>query len=148
MRVNFVDLIDPGLFYQIPQEHQNNLSILLHKINVLREASRIPYYIRDDMNRRRAGYRTMADHRALYDEINLKRRAAGQSQLRVPEHSWHLYGAACDVADPDGRLKMWILKNIPLVEEVGIWFEDFSFTDGFVHHQIYPPGSMQRFFKP
>lgn len=148
MRVMLSDLIDPGLYYKIPQEHQINIGILLYKINVLREASQIPFNIRDDKNRQRAGYRTQDQHRELYVEINKKREEMGLVARRVPTYSRHCEGAASDILDADEKLKLWILKNMKFVEETGVWFEDFSFTDGFCHIQIYPPASMQRFFKP
>ncbi len=148
MRVQMSDLIDPGLFYQIPEEHQSNLSISLWKANVLREASKIPMFIRNETTRKRAGYRTREMHRDLYAEISKKNGRV----IKPPEYSWHLFGAAHDIADPGGRLKKWINENKEFCRVHGMYFEHFDATggldDGWVHQQIYPPGSMNMFFLP
>jgi|SRR5579859_2510870 len=64
------------------------------------------------------------------------------------QHSKHLTGQAADIYDPDGELKAWILLNLPTVEEIGFWFEAFASTPNWVHFQIVPPGSGERFFIP
>jgi hypothetical protein len=60
----------------------------------------------------------------------------------------HLFGRAVDFADGDGKLKKWILENIKLMEEIGLYMEDFNATKTWVHFQINPPKSGNRFFKP
>jgi hypothetical protein len=60
----------------------------------------------------------------------------------------HLFGRAVDFADGDGKLKKWILANIKLMEEIGLYMEDFAATKTWVHFQINPPKSGNRFFKP
>lgn len=144
MRVSLSDLIDPGLFYQIPQEHQMNLNILLWKVNVLREASKIPFYIRNDTDRKRSGYRTKQMHIEVYEEVSKK---VGHP-VKPPEYSWHLFGGGCDISDRNGELKAWVKENEDFCRQHGLYFEHFDSTPTWVHLQIYPPPSMRMFFLP
>jgi hypothetical protein len=62
--------------------------------------------------------------------------------------SKHLTGQACDIYDPYGELANWIRKNLAYAEQIGLWFEDFRCTAGWVHGQIIPPGSGRRVYIP
>lgn len=62
--------------------------------------------------------------------------------------SKHLSGQACDIADPKGELQAWIRKNMKVLEEAGLYLEDFKSTPGWVHFQCAAPGSGLRIFKP
>lgn len=62
--------------------------------------------------------------------------------------SKHLTGEAVDILDQSGRLKAWVKENIALIEEIGLWMEDFLSTPSWVHFQIVPPASGHRFFIP
>lgn len=64
--------------------------------------------------------------------------------------SSHLYGAAVDIGDSDGKLKAWLQTetgNRALIN-CGLWAEDYKSTDGWVHLQIFAPNSFSRVFKP
>ena len=60
----------------------------------------------------------------------------------------HLFGKAVDFADGNGELKKWVLNNMKVMEDAGLYMEDFSATKTWLHVQIVPPKSGKRFFKP
>ncbi len=81
-------------------------------------------------------------------------RTEGQQQNLIKQgvtsavKSKHLIGAAADIADPDGELAAWLLANPSVLREAQLWCEDPAATVGWVHFQIIPPGSGNRWFKP
>ncbi len=79
--------------------------------------------------------------RALQDALI----AQGKSKA---SNSKHLIGAAADVVDLDGAIAKWCQLNEKILEEIGLYCERFSYTRGWVHFQILPPGSGKRFFIP
>lgn len=115
--------------YPTTPEIAANLQELWKRLNRVRDAWGEPMTIT-------SGLRSQADQQ----RINPKAPA-----------SKHLLGLAADVAD-GGDLKAWILKNVPLMEKIGLWFEDFSSTPTWVHFQIKPYGSWKPgksiFFRP
>lgn len=119
----------------LPKEHQDNLKILLEKVNKIRTAYNKPMTIT-------SGYRSMDDHLRIYKEKGIT------DKSKIPMQSRHLYGLACDISDPKQELQKWIKSNIKLLEDVGLWCEDFSATKNWVHFQIVPPKSGSRFFLP
>ena len=79
--------------------------------------------------------------RSLADQKRINPSAMGSS---------HLYGAAVDIADSDGKLKSWLQTdagNLALIN-CGLWAEDYKSTNGWVHLQIFAPTSFSRVFKP
>ncbi|MBR4419674.1 MAG: hypothetical protein IKT32_02225 [Clostridia bacterium] len=79
--------------------------------------------------------------RSLADQKRINPSAMGSS---------HLYGAAVDIGDADGKLKAWLQTdtgNRALIN-CGLWAEDYKSTDGWVHLQLYAPSSFNRVFKP
>jgi uncharacterized protein YcbK (DUF882 family) len=62
--------------------------------------------------------------------------------------SKHLTGQAVDIFDQHNNLKNWVMNNIPLIEEVDLYMEDFGHTKDWVHFQTVPPKSGRRFFIP
>lgn len=77
--------------------------------------------------------------RSIKDQKRINPKAMGSS---------HLYGAAVDISDPDGKLTSWLLKNTQLLAHMGLWMEDPKYTKGWVHLQIYAPKSMNCLFIP
>lgn len=63
-------------------------------------------------------------------------------------NSAHTRGQAADILDLKGVLKTWCNDNVPLLEEIGLWMEDFDYTRAWVHMQTVPPKSGHRFFIP
>lgn len=118
----------------LENEIQNNLSILLQKVNKVRSLYGKPMIVT-------SGLRTKQHHLEIYAR-------KGIFPPKVPMKSNHLFGRAVDFADGDGKLKKWILENIKQIEEIGLYMEDFNATKTWVHFQINSPKSGNRFFKP
>jgi len=120
------------------KEHLENLEESLVKFNKLRAAYGKPLRVT-------SGYRSMERHLAIYAAKGIT------DKSKIPMKSNHLYGFAMDVVpveDDIKHLQDWIIDNVKLMEEIGLWFEDFSATRTWVHCQIVPPKSGKRFFLP
>ena len=102
----------------------DNCTILLSKINIIRYLYNKPMYVT-------SGYRPEA--------YNVK--------IGGSKSSAHIDCLAIDIKD-DGFIKNWIKKNIPLIERLGFYFEDFAYTAEWVHFTIRKPNSGKRFFIP
>ena len=113
---------------------QDNLEILLKKINEIRAAYGKPMKIT-------SGLRTMEDHLRIYAEMGIT------DKNKIPMKSRHLFGQACDVSDPDGKLMDWCIANEKVLEKVGLWCEVRDDKKR-VHFQIVPPQSGKLFFNP
>lgn len=118
-----------------PDEYKGNLLELLIRINKLRDAYSRPMLIT-------SGFRSEKDQIAIYAHKGIT------DKSKIPMRSKHLFAQACDVYDPDKQLQKWIKENVPLMEEIGLWFEDFTYTPNWVHIQTVPPKSGSRFFRP
>lgn len=77
--------------------------------------------------------------RSIKDQQRINPSAMGSS---------HLYGAAVDIADADGKFRAWLKANPNKLVECGLWAEDYTSTPSWVHLQLYAPKSMNRIFKP
>lgn len=135
MSISLKEIIKNADFNSLPEETRGNLMTLLERVNKVRDAYGKPMIVS-------SGLRMMEDHLHIYREKGIT------DQSKIPMKSRHLIGAAVDFADPKGELQSWINENVKLMEEVGLWMEDFSATKGWVHMQILPPASGNRFFKP
>lgn len=60
----------------------------------------------------------------------------------------HMKGLAVDIADADGALMNWVLRNLDLMKDLGLYFEDFRYTPTWCHFQCVPPASGKRIFVP
>ena len=116
--------------YPTTPEIDANLQMLLEKINKVRTAYAIPMIVT-------SGLRSKVQQQDLI----------AQGKSNAPK-SRHLTGEACDILDSDKALQKWCLENINLLEEFGLWCEDFSATPNWAHFQIVPPRSGNRFFIP
>lgn len=119
---------------ELSNEVQNNIQELLVKVNKVRTAYGKPMIVT-------SGLRTKKHHLEIYAR-------KGIYPPKVPMKSNHLSGRAVDFADANGELKKWVKANIKLMEEIGLWMEDFSATKTWCHFQINPPKSGNRFFMP
>lgn len=111
--------------YPTTPEQDTNLATLLDKMNQVRTAWGKPMTVT-------SGLRSQADQARINP-------GAPQSK--------HLLGAACDIAD-DGSLRDWVLQNLQMMKDLGLFFEDFRWTKGWVHFQCLPPTSGHRIFVP
>lgn len=114
---------------------QENIELLLLKLNKLRAAYGKPLTIT-------SGFRTMEHHLEIYAAKGIT------DKKKIPMKSRHLTGQAVDISDVGEFFKNWILTNMEFVEQLGLYFEDFAATPTWVHIQIVPPASGNRFFKP
>ncbi len=121
-------------FDDLDKDVQDNLNQLFLKVNIIRKEYGKPMIVT-------SGLRTKKHHLEIYAR-------KGIYPPKVPMKSNHLFGRAVDFADGDGKLKKWILENMKLIEEIGLYMEDFAATKTWVHFQINPPKSGNRFFKP
>lgn len=68
-------------------------------------------------------------------------------------HSKHMDGLAADIQDLDGSLWSWVLKNLQLMQDLGIYMEHKWWTSsddngGWVHFGLGAPKSGKRIFIP
>lgn len=128
MAISLLELNSHG--YPTTPEIDKNLSVLLDRLNQVRAAYGVPMIVT-------SGLRSDAQQAALIK--------AGKSN--APK-SHHLTGEAADILDQGGKLKAWVNANVALMEEIGLWMEDFAHTPAWVHMQIVAPHSGHRFFIP
>jgi uncharacterized protein YcbK (DUF882 family) len=126
MTITFNELLHGHSIADVPIAAQQNLQELLKVMNTIRDAYGIPMVVT-------SGYRNTDDQARINP---------------TARHSQHIVGNAVDILDENGILKVWINKNIPLMEQLGIYFEDFAHTPNWVHFQRVPPMSGHRFFIP
>lgn len=62
------------------------------------------------------------------------------------KRSAHLTCEAIDIKDTDGSIAKLLLDNLDLLERLGLYLEDPSYTIGWVHIQTRP--TQRRVFKP
>jgi hypothetical protein len=121
---------------KLPKDHQANLIQLHYRLNMIRRFWQKPMNVS-------SGYRTKEDHFRIYKNLG---------RDNPPMGSQHLIGAAADIWDGKGELKSWIADNLHVCEDYGLWLESFDATggidSGWIHFQLYPPKSGNRFFKP
>lgn len=79
--------------------------------------------------------------RSIKDQMRINPKALGSS---------HLYGAAVDIADPNGTLANWLqsIEGQRRLVECGLWMENPKSTKGWVHLSIFAPKSFNRYFNP
>lgn len=79
--------------------------------------------------------------RSIADQKRINPKALGSS---------HLYGAAVDIADPQGKLASWLqsIEGQRRLVECGLWMENPASTKGWCHLSIFAPKSFNRYFNP
>jgi hypothetical protein len=60
----------------------------------------------------------------------------------------HIKGLAIDIKDTDNRVFQYVLQNLKLAEQLGLYFEDKRWTPTWVHIQLVKPKSGKRIFVP
>lgn len=128
----------------IPKEHAENLRKLCEALLPIRAACNFPWLVS-------SGYRTLEHHEEIYRLKNEKRMKAGLDPVSIPMGSQHLYGNAVDIADPNRKLQHWLLDNIGILEDQGIYCEALDacqYPSAWVHFQRIAPKSKSRFFQP
>lgn len=80
-------------------------------------------------------------------------RLAGNQPANAAAKSLHLLGLAVDVRDTDGSLMNWVIANLQLMKDLGVYIENFEWTRDpvlgyWVHFGIKAPASKKRIFVP
>jgi len=119
-RANFLDL---------SEEIRKNLINLVKRINLFESFYHEKFKLND-------GFRRLED-----------------TPKNGSKKSKHLEGLAVDIDDDDkGALWQWIFDNRKLLAEIGLWVEHPCWTHcngkSWIHLQIVPPNSGNRFFIP
>src|SRR5207245_1040711 len=115
------------------EEQKTNLSILLERVNKLRQDYGKPLTIT-------SGLRDDADMKRIYKSDN------------YPKKSKHLFGQACDISDTNLELNTWLKENnSERMKQYSLWGE--LTTTNWTHLQIVPMGSYNpqtdiRWFNP
>jgi LAS superfamily LD-carboxypeptidase LdcB len=135
--ISMQELLKDAKFEDQEQSIQDNLTLLLERMNKVREAYGKSMVVT-------SGLRTMADHLRIYAAKGIT------DKSKIPMHSKHLVGLAVDIADSDGSLNQWCKDNVELLRDIGIWLENRQ--GGWQHFQVAPFGSYQPdgtiFFNP
>lgn len=137
MSISMEELLKGAKLEEQDQSIQNNLVILLEKMNKIREAYGKPMVVT-------SGLRDMQNHLRIYREKGIT------DISKIPMKSKHLYGLAVDIADGNGDLNKWCKENEEYLRNLGIWLE--TRQGGWQHFQIAPYGSYNEsksiFFNP
>lgn len=111
--------------YETTPEIDNNLQILLERVNKIREQWGKPMTVT-------SGLRSQADQQRINPS--------------APKSN-HLIGAAVDIYDPDLSLTAWLKENgSQRLIDAQLWCE--LGNKNWVHFSIYPPKSGHRWFYP
>lgn len=114
---------------------KDNATQLLSKVNIL-----LAYAAKDGVE--------------CAEPINLKvnsgwrPRLYNETVVGAAPNSKHISGEAVDLADPDGELDDWCMKNQRILEDLGLWLEHPGSTKSWTHLQSIPPRSGNRVFFP
>jgi hypothetical protein len=120
---------------KLPVEHIENAKVLIERVNKFFENY-------PDSITQNSGYRSKEKHLAIYKAKGIT------DESKIPMQSAHLFGNAIDVGDANNKIKEYVKANIPLAEQLSLFFEDFSVTVNWVHLGDKPPKSGKRFFMP
>jgi len=117
-----------AIFEDLDKDIQKNIETTLEKINKVRAKYGKPMKVND-------GLRILKGYKGSGSKT-----------------SNHFKGAAIDIDDNDaGEFAKWCITNLEFLAEVGLFMEDFRWTNGcgsWVHFQIFPPRSGKRVFIP
>lgn len=138
--ISMNELLRGVKFEEIGPETQANLKILLARINQVRSKWGRPMTVT-------SGLRDLNDMVRIY-KAKAEKAGVQFDESKIPMGSRHLYGQAVDISDHNRELQAWCLANVAVLEEIGLWMEDFSATPTWIHFQVVPPRSGRRFFKP
>lgn len=127
--------------YELDTERERNFHRHYYAVNEFRHAYGQPMVVT-------SGVRSVEDQVAIYFDKNRKRASVGLPPITPPMGSAHIVGAATDFSDPSQRIYAFAAANIELLEQLGLWLEDATYTPGWVHMQSVPPKSQKRFFIP
>jgi uncharacterized protein YcbK (DUF882 family) len=108
------------------KEIDANLNVLLDKLNTIREKYGKPMVVS-------SGWRP---------------KSVNDVTANAAKTSKHLVGLAADILDKDCKLWNWVMQNLQLIQDLGLYLEDKRHTPNWVHFGIGAPKSGKRIFKP
>jgi hypothetical protein len=111
---------------QYTKEVSDNLDKMLSAINVIRKAYAKP----------------------MTPTSGWRPPAVNASTPGAAPNSAHCVGLAVDISDPDGKLWAWVLNNLQLIKDCGVYVEDKRWTPTWVHFGLKKPASGKRIFIP
>jgi hypothetical protein len=118
----------------LPQEHQDNLKILLERVNKMILDYGKPLTVT-------SGYRSLEDHLKIYEKKGIT------DKSKIPMGSRHLSGCAVDLYDDGLVVTHWLKEDeCRRANQYDLYFEDGN--SNWVHAQIIKPKSGNKFFKP
>lgn len=112
--------------YPLSETIENNLNELIVRLSEIRQAYGKPMVVTSAL-------------RSQADQMRINPKAP---------KSHHVTGEAADIEDKDGALAKFVMANVEILKDIGLWCEDLNYTKGWVHFQIVPPKSGKRFFIP
>lgn len=112
---------------------QKNLSQLLIRVNLVRVKWAKPMTVT-------SGFRSMEDHLRIYAAKGIT------DKSKIPMKSRHLIGAAVDIADEGLLITKWLKEDTEVLKGAQLWCEEGN--KNWVHFQIVPPASGNRWFLP
>jgi len=118
-------LMGRAVHYPLTATEKQNMEKLLIAVNLLRDLYNKPMKVS-------SGYRPGVYNKAA-DGAN---------------RSCHLTCEAIDLQDTDRLLTAWLLTNLDILEDAGLYMEDNKSTPTWVHLQIRAPRSGKRIFIP
>lgn len=130
--ITLKELLSGNKISDLSSIQQDNINVLLERINKVRVLWAKPMIVT-------SGFRSSVKHAEIYAK-------KGIPEDKIPWGSSHLTGSAVDISDPDGELMEWLKANPKILQDACLWCEDE--TKGWVHFQIKPPASGNRWFKP
>lgn len=125
-----------------PMEHDNNAHKLLERVNLCLDKAKqdgcYESWIDPDTN----------------SQISGSKGGSGDGGYRTPDSrtggasSSHRSARGVDIYDPFRTLAQWCVKNKETLAKLGLYCEDFRWTNGWCHFQSVPPGSGKRIYIP
>lgn len=94
----------------VPEQYKQNAMELLRKVNIVRNAYGQPMIVT-------SGYRNPMHNAEIGGATN----------------SAHTRGMAVDFRDRNGALSNWLLNNLQLLKDIGLFMENPMYTRGWVH---------------
>ena len=94
----------------VPEQYKQNAMELLRKVNIVRNAYGQPMIVT-------SGYRN-----PMYN-----------AEIGGATNSAHTRGMAVDFRDRNGALSNWLLNNLQLLKDIGLFMENPMYTRGWVH---------------
>ena len=128
------ELIKDAVFEDLDNKIQYNLSVLLDRVNLIREAYNKPMTVT-------SGLRTLEHHLAIYAAKGIT------DKTKIPMKSLHLVGLACDlvpIEDDIKHLHDWVRNNEKILEDIGLFYESLSVTLSWLHLQSVPFSSYKK----